>query len=557
MTRNEKAELIRLLEERAKRTKIFIGTVIGFVCPKTKKLESAYNLVDGQWTKTSKEPTAWFAKILKPMFLNPKRFIALIGGRGSGKSLAKGGHGIIGMHDLGRNLMCIREFQSSVSDSVHALLSSEIDRLEMDNSDITERSIKFTHNDAMARFMGLSRNPESVKSAFGFLDWWIEEAQFLSAKSLGVLTPTARKKPMRGLPGKQKEIKKDEVDMDDVQMVFCGNPGSSEDPFSKRFITPFQTELDRDGIYEDDMHLIIKMNHDDNPWFDDSGLEQERLFDLKNLPRSTYDWVWEGGFNDEIENGLIKPEWFDACIDAHEKLGMKPFGIKRVTHDPSDLGNDPKATLVRAGHIITNVMQRDDLDVNEGSDWALGVAFNENADLYEWDVGGMGVTLKRDVNNALDGKKITAHQFNGASSVDHPTRIFEPSGAEVQSKQMTWEQVCKNLRAQCYLKVRSRIYRTYQAVVHGVMTDPDLLISFSGECEHISTLRSELCRMPIKPNSGGLFEMYTKKEMREKFKVRSPNLADCLMMSEREHGIIGARTVRRPPATKKTYGRRK
>ena len=82
MTRNEKAELIRLLEERAKRTKIFIGTVIGFVCPKTKKLESAYNLVDGQWTKTSKEPTAWFAKILSPMFLNPKRFIILIGGRG-------------------------------------------------------------------------------------------------------------------------------------------------------------------------------------------------------------------------------------------------------------------------------------------------------------------------------------------------------------------------------------------------------------------------------------------------------------------------------------------
>ena len=514
------------------------STVIGFVCPETKLLLSTYHLVGGKWTPTVKEPCSFFPNIVKPMFLNPKRFMALIGGRGSGKTIVKGDHGLIGMHDLGRNLMCIREFQSSISDSVHAVLSDEIKRLELDNSDVTERTIKFTHNNAMARFMGLSRNPESVKSAFGFLDWWIEEAQFLSEKSLRTLTPTARKKPKKGLPGKQKEVDSKEIDMNDVQMVFCANPASSEDPFSQRFIVPFQTELDSHGIYEDDMHLIIKMNWSDNPWFGDSGLEQERLFDMDNLPRSTYDWVWEGGFNDDIENGLIKPEWFDACIDAHVKLGMKPFGVTKVTHDPSDLGADPKATVVRKGNIITNVMQRTDLDVNEGSDWALGVAINEGADHYEWDVGGMGVTLKRDVNSALGGKSIGVHEFNGASKVDHPDSIYEPSGVTNSVKQMTWKEVCHNLRAQCYLKLRERVYRTAQAVLHGVMTDPDQLISFSSECENLKTLRSELCRMPIKPRMDGKFELYTKKEMREKFKVRSPNCADGVMMSERTYGII-------------------
>ena len=514
------------------------SSVIGFVCPKSKSLTATYHLVDGKWTPTIKEPNAFFPEIVKPMFLNPKRFMALIGGRGSGKTIVKGDHGLIGMHDLGRNLMCIREFQSSISDSVHAVLSDEIKRLELDNYDITERTVKFTHNNAMARFMGLSRNPESVKSAFGFLDWWIEEAQFLSEKSLRTLTPTARKKPMKGLPGKQKEIDSKEIDMNDVQMVFCANPASSEDPFSQRFIVPFQAELDAHGVYEDEMHLIIKMNWSDNPWFSDSGLEQERLFDLKNLPRGTYDWVWEGGFNDEIENGLIKPEWFDACIDAHIKLDMKEFGVSKVTHDPSDLGNDPKATLVRKGNIITNVMQRTDLDVNEGSDWALGVAINENADQYEWDVGGMGVTLKRDVNSALENKRITVHQFNGASKVDHPKSIYESSGASNIVQQKTWEQVCRNLRAQCYLKLRDRVYRTYKAVAEGKMTNPDELISFASTCENLTTLRAELCRMPIKPRSDGLFELYTKKEMREKFKVRSPNCADTLMMSERIHDIM-------------------
>ncbi len=514
------------------------STVIGFVCPKSKELVSSYHLVDKVWQPTIKTPTAFFAKVLKPMFLSPKRFIALIGGRGSGKTVAEGGHGLIGMHDLGRNLMCIREFQSSVADSVHAVLAEEVKRLEFDNSLITERAVRFTHNETMARFMGLSRNPESVKGAHGFLDWWVEEAQFLSESSLRVLTPTARKKAVKGLPGNMKEVDTDEVDIDGVRMVFCANPASSEDPFSQRFIVPFQNELDKDGIYEDEMHLIIKVNWSDNPWFDDSGLEAERLFDLKNLPRSTYDWVWEGGFNDDIENGLIKPEWFDACIDAHEKLGMKPFGVTKVTHDPSDLGSDPKAVAVRKGNIITNVLQRADLDVNEGSDWALGLAINEGADDYEWDVGGMGVTLKRDVNKALAGKKINVHQFNGASSVDTPKAICEPSGASNSVKQMTWQQVCKNLRAQCYLKLRDRVFRTYQAVTNNVMTDPDELISFSSKCENLKTLRAELCRMPIKPNMHGLFELYTKKEMREKFKVRSPNCADVVMMSERIRAII-------------------
>lgn len=534
----------------------FAETVIGFVSPETKGLASSYHLVDKKWTPTVKNPTVFFAEILKPMFLNPKRFIILIGGRGSGKTVAKGGHGLINMHDLGRNLMCIREFQSSIADSVHAVLSAEVTRLEFDNSDITERTVKFTHNNSMARFQGLSRNPESVKSVFGFLDWWIEEAQFLSEKSLRVLTPTARKKPKKGLPGKLVDVESGEVDMNDVQMVFCANPASSEDPFSQRFITPFITELEKDGVYEDDMHLIIKMNWSDNPWFDDSGLEAERLFDLQNLPRSTYDWVWEGGFNDDIENGLIKPEWFDACIDAHIKLGMKPFGIKKVVHDPSDLGADPKASLIRSGNIITDVIQRTDLDVNEGSDWALGLAINEGADQYEWDVGGLGLTLKRDVNTALDNKRITVHQFNGASSVDHPNAIYESSGASNIVQQKKWDQVCKNLRAQCYLKLRDRIYRTFKAIEDGVMADPELLISISSDCESLKTLRAELCRMPIKPNSSGLFELYSKKEMREKFKVRSPNCADVLMMSERIHGIINATAKTHRPTPRRSMGRR-
>ena len=93
------------------------------------------------------------------------------------------------------------------------------------------------------------------------------------------------------------------------------------------------------------------------------------------------------------------------------------------------------------------------------------------------------------------------------------------------------------------------------AVEHGIMCDPDLLISFKSECENLTTLRAELCRMPIKPNMQGLFEMYTKAEMRSKFKVRSPNCADVLMMSERIHGIISASTKTHRPKPRRAMGR--
>lgn len=514
------------------------ATVIGLVAPhgglvKCLRFDGAqYSEIHGA------TPQAFFAEKLEPVFTRPKRFIVLIGGRGSGKSIAVGDIGLIDMHDRGANFMCLREFQASIADSVHSLMTEEAERLELDGLDATERAIRFNHNGASAKFAGLARNPESVKSAYGFNLWWCEESQFLSEKSLKTLTPTARNKPKKGLPGEMVEVGGDEVDMSQVRLIFTGNPASSEDPFSQRFIVPFQDSLHRNGIYEDDMHLVIRLNWNDNPWFNESGLEQERQFDLANLPRSTYDWIWEGGFNDEIENALIRAEWFDACIDAHLKLGMKPMGITRVSHDPSDLGSDPKALCVRKGNVITEVVDRDDLDVNEGSDWALSVAVAENADQYIWDVGGMGVALKRDVNAVLAGKKCQVYEFNGAHAVERPDGIYEPSGAN-NFREKTNKEISRNLRAQCYLRLRDRIYRTYRAIVHGEFCDPDKLISLSSECQNLGGLRSELCRLPIKPDPLG-FKLYTKEEMRKKFKVRSPNLADCVMMTENGSFSINA-----------------
>lgn len=510
------------------------STIVGMVSPETKLATKSLERIDGQWVETDKEPQVYFPEKLEPMFTRPKRFIVLAGGRGSGKSVSVGDKVLIDMNDTGDSWMCIREFQASIEDSVHGLLKSESNRLEMDGFDVQNNKI-VSKAGGHARFAGIARNPGSVKSAFGFKGFWGEEAQTFSAESIKTLTPTGRNKPVKGLPMSMEEVEDGEVDLESMTQIYCVNPGSSEDPFSKRFLTPFWDSLKKDGIYEDDLHLIILINWRDNPWYELSGLEGERQWDKENLPRALYDHIWEGEFNDSVDNGLILAEWFDACVDAHEKLNWDALGVRKVTHDPSDVGNDPKAICDRHGNVIVNIEERDDLDVNTGCDWAIGYAVEHNADQFEWDVGGMGTGLRRQVNEALSSKRMGVYQFNGAESPDNKDGIYEPAIASNVTKQKTNKEVFRNLRAQCYARLRDRVYRTYQAVEKGKMTDPENLISFSSDCKHIAKLRSELCRMPIKPNSSGLFELYTKDQMRRIFKVSSPNLADCVMMSERVH----------------------
>lgn len=527
-------------------------TVIGFVDPKTKELTKSIKQVKGKWVETDETPDAYFAVRLEPVFTRPKRFIVVIGGRGSGKSVGIAGVTAIDAHDNGAKTMCLREFQSSIRDSVHGLIKAEIERLELDGFNSTDTTISSAAG-GEARFAGIARNPDSVKSAFGFKRFWVEEAQFISEDSLKILTPTARKKPQKGLPNKMEDVESDEVDLTKVGIIFVGNPGSSEDAFSKRFITPFKHALDRDGIYEDDLHLVIKMNWSDNPWYEMSGLEQERVWDLHNLPRALYDHIWEGDFNDSVENALIMAEWFDACVDAHIKLGFKAQGAKFAAHDPSDIGPDSKGFGVRHGSVVTYMEEKTDGDVNEGCDWATGQAIMLGVDNYTWDCDGMGVSLNRQTSEAFKDKRAAITMFKGSESPDNPQAIYNPVlGGIGESKKN--EDVFRNKRSQYYQALRDRIYNTYRAVVHNEYKNPEEMISFSSEIKCLTKLRAELCRMPIKPNGNGYIELYTKQEMKSKFKMASPNLGDTAMMLMRNNVRIQQTTYRPRPLN--TMGRR-
>lgn len=439
---------------------------------------------------------------LEPLITKQKRFKVIIGGRGSTKSQGVADIMLMKAQTESAKVGCFREFQNSIDDSVYSLLKSEADRLEIEGINI----------DDSFKFKGLARNAESIKSLHGFKYFWVEEAQTISDASLKLLTPTLREA--------------------DSEVWFTGNPRSSADPFSQRFIVPFLSQLLTSGYYEDNMHLIIMINWRDNPWFP-AELEQERQWDFDNLPRALYDHIWEGRFNDQVENSIILPEWFDAAIDAHIKLGFKPTGVKVVSFDPSDEGRDPKGLAYRHGSVFLDIRESRFGDVNDGCDWATDFAINNRANQFTWDCDGLGVTLKRQVAQSLEGKGIDFQMFKGSESVDFPEAVYQGDDKGLtQEQRRTNEDTFRNKRAQYYWSLRDRFYAVYRAVVKRDYIDPQEMISLSSKIENLQAVKAEVCRIPRKPSGNGFIQILSKQEML-KLGIASPNMSDSMMMNMR------------------------
>ena len=454
-------------------------------------------------------PSLQIPAICERILTTKSRLVVLIGGRGSAKSETMARILLMKSQTEAADVLCGRAYQNSIDDSVHKVLCELIGKLAIEGVSTTDKKISFDGGGGF-RYKGFARNSAAVKSAQGFKYSWIEEADALSEQSIEDLLPTIR-------AGNSK-------------LFFTANPQASNDPFSKRFITPFKSALLSQGYFEDDMHLIIMMNWRDNPWHGE--LETQRVWDFEHMSRAKYDHIWEGAFNDTVEDAIIQAEWFDAAVDAHKKLGFEPRGARIVAHDPSD-GGDAKSVCLRQGAVILGVESDQGMDANDGCDWATDYAIENDADHFTWDCDGLGVTLRRQVSEAFDGKKIEYHMFKGSEGVDAQNAIYEAIDGEDRTKARTNKQTFKNKRAQYCWGLRDRYYRTYRAVVKGEYTDPDLLISVSSDIKALEQLRSETCRVPRKANGAGLIQIMGKPEMKAKYKIESPNLFDSTFMSLR------------------------
>lgn len=466
------------------------------------------------------------AKLL-PFLTKSQPIKVAIGGRGSGKSIGVCDMAIARMERERIDVYCLREFQESIQDSIHRTLSRSItERLELPGWDIQETKIISPHGNRTT-YKGAARNVNNIQGAEDYRLSIFSEAHTASQSSIDKLLPTILRKP-------------------GAQCWFEANPQSSADPFSQRFITPYLDAIERDGFYEDELHYIVKVNWRDNPWWNE---EQERLrsWDEQNLPDSKYRWIWDGGFNDQVENSIILPEWFNAAIDAHVKLGFSPTGAEVVCLDPSDEGADAKGVTVRRGSVIVDCQAVYDVDAFIGTKIACDIARERKSDHFVWDGDGMGATLRDHVTRYLAGVKIQTSMFRGSGEVHLPDAVYnwQNRGAGTRNNK-TNRDTFYNRRAQYYWRLRDRFYNTYRAVVFGEYMNPDEMISLSSSIKDIDVLRSEVCRIPLKSNNNGKIQIMPKKEMKEKLKISSPNMADSLMMSLDIPDIIVQTNAYRP-----------
>lgn len=232
-------------------------------------------------------------KKLKQFATEKHRYKVAYGGRGSSKSWTIARILLLlGMKNKLR-IVCGREIQNSIKDSVHKLLKDQIDLLELKGYTITDNRI--THNNGTEfLFAGLYANISKIKSFEGIDIFWIEEGESISASSWEVLDPTIRK------PGSE------------VWISF--NPRYETDILYKTFL----------GDDVPANALVIKVNWQDNKYF---PLELELQKDhMRRTDPDLYLHIWEGKLKKNTAEQVMSNKWIIEEFESNPNIEDYYYG---------------------------------------------------------------------------------------------------------------------------------------------------------------------------------------------------------------------------------------
>lgn len=241
----------------------------------------------------------------------PARFKVFYGGRGGAKSWAFA----VALLAIGLSrpirVLCARELQTSIKDSVHKLLSDMIaaQPLLAAHYEVQQAVIR-GRNGTEFVFKGLKHNASEIKSYEGVDYVWVEEAQAVSDNSWEILIPTIRK------PGSE--------------IWLCFNPKNPTDPTWQKFVAK-----QRPGS------IVKKVGWRDNPFFPDV-LEAERQYCQQHEPDS-YAHIWEGDFDTRF-SGAVYARWVQDAIDAGRTGEV--YDPTLPVHTAWDLGYDDSTAIV-------------------------------------------------------------------------------------------------------------------------------------------------------------------------------------------------------------------
>jgi len=242
----------------------------------------------------------------------PHRYKVAYGGRGSGKSWGFARALLLQASNKPLRILCAREIQRSIRQSVHQLLTDQIQSLGLGPFyEVLESEIRGV-NGSLFSFTGLANNTvESIKSYEGVQIVWCEEAQTISRKSWDILIPTIRKP--------------------DSEIWVSFNPNIDTDNTYQRFV-----------VEPPENAKVVKINWQDNPWFPDV-LEDERQHSLKTNP--DYANIWEGDCKAAVDGAIYSNEIREA--QEGNRITTVPYDPMMKVHVVMDLGwNDSMSVIL-------------------------------------------------------------------------------------------------------------------------------------------------------------------------------------------------------------------
>jgi len=282
------------------------------------------------------------------------RYKVMYGGRGSAKSWSVARALLILGSRKKLRVLCTREIQKTLADSVHKLLKDQIEGMQLDWFYDVQNNIIRGRNGTEFLFTGLSDlTAHSIKSYEGVDICWVEEAQTVTKKSWDLLCPTIRKEDMVTL------------ECSEIWVTF--NPELDTDATYVRFVTNPPANA-----------WVCFINYTDNPWFP-NVLELERLHCLATAP-DDYDNIWLGACKAAVAGAIYAKEV--AKAQAEQRVTFLPYDPNLKVHAIWDLGFADNMAITMVQRSRSEVRCIDYLQVNKTTTDECAILLRQKP--YNW-----------------------------------------------------------------------------------------------------------------------------------------------------------------------------
>jgi len=313
-----------------------------------------------------------FAKVLN----TKARFKFLFGGRGSGKSFAVGDVLIARSVAKSLNILCARQIQSSITDSVQSLLTARAENMQLADSFKPTQAELVNRFGSRFIFKGLKDQmaQNSVKSIFDINYCWVEEAQAVTQDALDLLIPSVRAKGS--------------------ELIFTYNRLADNDPVHKLFTSLADSEKKK--VFETDSGCFtwteysgnnmagVFVNFDGNVFFPEE-LEFDRNHCLEKFP-DDYGHIWLGQPLSKELNTIISR----VLIAEAMSRKVSDDGQVQIGCDVARYGDDKTVVTKRKGLKVFPQKEYSKLSVPEVARYCMEAGDFDKSILIKVDDSGVG-----------------------------------------------------------------------------------------------------------------------------------------------------------------------